>query len=217
MSVYTIKKEFAWAGPVSERVVMLCRMFGVTLERLVDKGPVHQCALQIEPGDIVCITGPSGSGKSVLLRELERSIPAGDRINLDEIPLPDDQTVIDCFDSDLVASLQMLTAAGLGSVFGLVNRPCLLSDGQKYRFRLARALAMSRPFVFADEFCSALDRITAATVACNTARFIRRTRTTLIVATSHDDILMDLAPDAIVVKDFTSPARVIYKTGRRPE
>ncbi|HNY77603.1 MAG: ATP-binding cassette domain-containing protein [Sedimentisphaerales bacterium] len=215
MSIYTVKKEFDWAGPVSERVVKLCRMFGVTLERLADRGPVHQCSLQIEPGDIVCITGPSGSGKSVLLRELEQSIPAGDRINLDDIRLPDDQTVIDCFDSDLVTSLQTLTAAGLGGVFGLVNRPCLLSDGQKYRFRLARALAMARPFVFADEFCSELDRITAATVAFNAARFVRRARTTLIVATSHDDILMDLSPDALVVKDFTSPARVIYKTARR--
>ncbi len=214
MPVYTVKKEFDWAGPVSERVVKLCRMFGVTLERLADKGPVHQCSLRIEPGDIVCITGPSGSGKSVLLGELERSIPAGDRVNLDDIELPADRTVIDCFDSDLVTSLRTLTAAGLGGVFGLLNRPRLLSDGQKYRFRLARALAMARPFVFADEFCSELDRITAATVAFNAARFVRRAKITLIVATSHDDILMDLSPDAIVVKDFTSPARVIYKTRR---
>jgi len=216
MSVHTIKKEFDWAGPVSERVVKLCRMFGVTLERLVDRGPVHQCSLRIEPGDIVCITGPSGSGKSVLLRELERSIRDRDRVNLDDIEMPVDRTVIDCFDSDLVTSLRTLTAAGLGGVFGLLNRPPLLSDGQKYRFRLARALAMARPFVFADEFCSELDRITAATVAFNAARFVRRAKTTLIVATSHDDILMDLSPDAIVVKDFTTSARVIYKTARQP-
>jgi ABC-type ATPase with predicted acetyltransferase domain len=214
MPMYTLKRKFDWAGPVSESVVKVCRMFGVTIDRLIDKGPVHQCDLRIEPGDIVCITGASGSGKSVLLRELERSIPACDRVNLDGVDLPADRTVIDCFEGDIVTSLRTLTAAGMSGVFPLLNRPCFLSDGQKYRFRLAQALAAGKPFVFADEFCSELDRITASTVAFNAARFVRRTRTTLIVATSHDDILMDLSPDAIVVKDFTTPARVIYKTRR---
>lgn len=214
MSTYNVTKTFNWAGPVSDRVAKICRMFGVTLDRLVEKGPVHRCEVRIEPGDIVCITGPSGSGKSVLLRELERCIPEGDRINLDAVALPDDRTVIDCFDGDLLTGLRLLTSAGMGGVFPMLNRPCYLSDGQKYRFRLAQALAAGRPYVFADEFCSELDRITASTVAFNTARFVRRAKATLIVATSHDDILMDLAPDAIVTKDFTCPARVVYKTRR---
>ena len=104
--------------------------------------------------------------------------------------------------------------SGLSDVFSLLNRPCWLSDGQKYRFRLARALAAGKPFVFADEFCSELDRITAATVAFNVHRLAKRTRTTLVLASSRDDILMDLAPDVLVVKDFSGPAEVIYRTGR---
>ena len=96
MSIYTVKKEFDWAGPVSERVVKLCRMFGVTLERLADRGPVHQCSLQIEPGDIVCITGPSGSGKSTLIRCINRleEHQKGD-ILVDGIPLTNDLKKID--------------------------------------------------------------------------------------------------------------------------
>lgn len=215
MSVYNVAKKFDWAGPVSEKVVKVCRMFGVTIDRLVDKGPVHECEVKIEPGDVICITGPSGAGKSVLLRELEQSVPTCQRINLDAIDLPSDRTVIDCFDGDVITSLRMLTAAGISGVFPMLNRPCYLSDGQKYRFRLARAMAMGKPFVFADEFCSELDRITASTVAFNIARFARRTKTTFILATSHDDILIDLSPDAIVVKDFTTPARVIYKNTAR--
>ncbi len=215
MTVYNVAKRFDWAGPVSEKVVKVCRMFGVTIDRLVDKGPVHECEVHIGPGDIVCITGPSGSGKTVLLRELEQSVPATQRINLDAIDLPSDKTVIDCFDRDVVTSLRTLTAAGISGVFPMLNRPCYLSDGQKYRFRLAQAMTAGKPFIFADEFCSELDRITASTVAFNVARFARRTKTTFILATSHDDILMDLSPDAIVVKDFTTSARVIYKTARR--
>ncbi len=215
MTTYRIAKTFDWAGPVSEDVTCICRMFGLTIDRLARRGPVHECRISMEPGDIVCITGPSGSGKSVLLRELERRIDPDERINLDEIDLPDDRTVIDCFDCDVIARLRLLISAGLGGVFPMLNRPSLLSDGQKYRFRLAQALASGRRYIFADEFCSELDRITAATVAFNAARFVRKAKTSLIVATSHRDILMDLAPDAIVTKDFTCPAEVIYKDRMR--
>jgi hypothetical protein len=102
----------------------------------------------------------------------------------------------------------------LSDVFALLNRPGGLSAGQQYRFRLARALAAGKPFVFADEFCSELDRITAATVAFNVHRLAKHTHTTLVLASSHDDILLDLAPDVLIVKDFTGPAEVIYKERR---
>ena len=214
MATYKVEKQFSWQGPLSDKATRVCRMFGLTIDRLTDKAPMHKCRVEIRPGDIVYLTGPSGAGKSVLLRELERCVPASDAVNLTGIDLPQDRTVVDCFDSDVVTSLRTLSTVGLSDVFSLLNRPCWLSDGQKYRFRLARALAAGKPFVFADEFCSELDRITAATVAFNVHRLAKRTRTTLILASSRDDILMDLAPDVLVVKDFSGPAEVIYRTGR---
>jgi len=214
MAIYKVEKQFSWQGPLSDKATRVCRMFGLTIDRLTDKAPMHKCRVEIRPGDIVYLTGPSGAGKSVLLRELERCVPASDAVNLTGIDLPQDRTVVDCFDSDVVTSLRTLSTVGLSDVFSLLNRPCWLSDGQKYRFRLARALAAGKPFVFADEFCSELDRITAATVAFNVHRLAKRTRTTLVLASSRDDILMDLAPDVLVVKDFSGPAEVIYRTGR---
>lgn len=211
MATYTLAKQFAWQGPLSERAIRVCRMFGLTIDRLTSAAPNHRCKVRIEPGDIVYIVGPSGAGKSVLLRELQQCVPASDAIDLTSIELPDDRTVIDCFDEDLLASLQTLSLVGLADVFSVLNRPSQLSDGQKHRFRLARALASGRPFVFADEFCSELDRITAATVAFNVHRFARRTKTTLILASGRDDILIDLAPDVLIRKDFGGPAEVIYK------
>jgi ABC-type ATPase with predicted acetyltransferase domain len=186
-------------------------MFGLTLERLQKRAATHQCRLELEAGDIVYITGPSGAGKSVLLRELEQAVPPGQSINLAQIPLPRDRSVIDCFDGDIVASLRLLATVGLSEVFCLLNWPCHLSDGQKYRFRLAQALAARKPFVFADEFSGELDRVTAAGLAFNIHKFAKRTGTTFILASSHEDILMDLAPDVVVVKDFSGPAEVIYK------
>jgi ABC-type ATPase with predicted acetyltransferase domain len=211
MATHDISKCFSWQGPLTDKAVQLCRMFGLTTDRLKDRVVTHRCRLEVNPGDIVYITGPSGAGKSVLLRELERAIPACESINLARVPLPDDKPVIDSFDGDIVASLRLLSAMGLGEVFCLLNKPCNLSDGQKYRFRLAQALAAGKRFIFADEFSSELDRVTAAAVAFNIHKFAKRTRTTFVLASSHEDILLDLAPDVLVIKDFAGPAEVIYR------
>ncbi len=214
MGTYQVTRQFPWQGPLSDKAVRVCRMFGLTIDRLTDRAPVHQCRVEIRPGDITFITGPSGAGKSVLLRELQQCVPAGAAVNLGDVDLPGDKTVVDCFENDLVTSLRTLSAVGLSDVFALLNRPHRLSEGQQHRFRLARALTAGKPFVFADEFCSTLDRITAATVAYNVYRLAKRTGTTLVVASSRDDILPDLAPDVLIVKDLTGPAQVIYRTGR---
>jgi hypothetical protein len=73
------------------------------------------------------------------------------------------------------------------------------------------AMAAKRKFVFADEFCSELDRITAVVISYNIHKFAKRTGTTFILASSHDDILLDLAPDVLVIKELSEKAQVIYK------
>jgi len=214
MTAYDLSKRFPWQGPLSDRGVQVCRMFGLSAERLAGRVPTHRCRLEINAGDIVYLTGPSGSGKSVLLRELEAVVPKSHRVNLAAIALPRSRMVIDCFKTDIVTSLKTLSIVGLSEVFAVLNRPDHLSEGQKYRFRLAQALATEKEFIFADEFCSELDRVTAATVAFNIHKFAKRTGTTFVLASSRDDILIDLAPDVLVIKDFSGPAEVIYKNGR---
>jgi ABC-type phosphate/phosphonate transport system ATPase subunit len=108
-------------------------MFGLTIDRLADRAVLHACRVTICPGDIVFIVGPSGAGKSVLLGELARCVPAAEAIHLDRIELPEDRTVIDCFDQDVIRGLQILSRVGLSDVFSLLNRPARLSEGQKYR------------------------------------------------------------------------------------
>jgi len=211
MPTYTVSKSFSWQGTVTDKVASVCRMFGLTVDRLIQRSFSHSCQLEINDGDIVYLTGPSGAGKSVLLRELEKSIPAPDRVNLARIKLPNDKTLIDCIDSDLLSGLKMLSIAGLNDCFCILNQPTNLSEGQKYRFRLAMALAAKKKFIFADEFCSGLDRITAAVISYNVHKFAKRTGTIFILASSHDDILLDLSPDVLVVKELSGPTQVIYK------
>ena len=222
MATYSISKTFKWRGSLTDKVASVCWMFGLTLDRLTEQCFKHACRLEIDAGDIVCLTGPSGAGKSVLLNELQKAVPAGERINLAEIPLPADRTLIDCIsaggrlkgDADLMASLRFLSVAGLNDCFCILNQPANLSAGQQYRFRLAMALATGKKFVFADEFCSGLDSVTAAVISYRLRKFAKRTGMTFILASSRDDILIDLAPDVMVVKQLSGPAEVIYKHNR---
>lgn len=210
MERYSISRSFDWQGRITDKVAKVMRMFGLTTDKLSKGGITHDCQLKINGGDIVYITGPSGSGKSVLLGELERCIPASDRVNISEIELPDDKAVIDCIDGDFVAVLKLLSIAGLNDVFCMLNQPANLSDGQKYRFRLAVALAAKKRFIFADEFCSNLDRISAAVISYNIRKFAKRAGVTFVLASSHEDMLLDLAPDVLVVKELSGPTEVIY-------
>lgn len=215
MTTYSVSKSFNWQGTITDKVALVCRMFGLSIDRLTERKVSYSCQLQINTGDIVYISGPSGAGKTVLLRELEKSVPSSDRMNLDRIKLPNDKTLIDCIDGDLLDSLKMLSIAGLNDCFCILNQPRNLSDGQKYRFRLAMALAANKKFIFADEFCSELDRITAAVISFNIYKFAKRTGTIFILASSHNDILLDLSPDVLIAAELSGTTEVIYKRARK--
>lgn len=217
MGTYNISKHFdpptadLWR---SDKAAAVMRMFGLTMDTLADKMQTHSSSaaqLEINDGDIVYITGPSGAGKTVLLKELEKAVPAQQRLDLAQIRLPRDKTLIDCIDADVVMGLRLLSVAGLSDCLCILNQPANLSDGQKYRFRLAMAIAAKKKFVFADEFCSNLDRISAAAIAYNVHKFAKKTGTTFVLASSHNDIVLDLAPDVLVVKELCGPTQVIYK------
>jgi ABC-type ATPase with predicted acetyltransferase domain len=209
----SVSKQFDVNIPTSDRASTVMRMFGVSVDRLDEHRRTHNCTVEVENGDIVYITGPSGAGKSVLLREIQNALPADERINIDEIQLPANKAAIDCIQSGLstIESLSLLGYAGLSDVFCMLTPPANLSDGQKYRFRLACALAAGKKIILADEFCSNLDRITAAVIAYNVRRFAKRNGVTFFLASSHEDILADLQPDVLLVKHFTGPAEVTYK------
>jgi len=220
MPIYSVSKTFLRPlrdrqGTISEKAAAVMRMFGLTADRLTETSFTVDCRLQINEGDIVYITGPSGAGKSVVLGELEKCVPASDKVNLARIKLPGDRTLIDCIEGDFLQGLKMLSTAGLNDAFCVLNQPANLSDGQKYRFRLAAALASGKKFIFADEFCSELDRITAAVISYNIRKFAKRTGVTFILASSHEDILLDLSPDVLVVRELSGPTQVIYKKNNR--
>ena len=215
MAKFNLSKTFTWQGTFTDKVAQVCRVFGLTEDDVRDKHITHRCSVEINEGDIVCITGPSGSGKSVLIRELENCIPADQRVSLRQIPTPRDKTVIDCIDGDMLSTLRIISIAGLNDTFCVLNQPSNLSEGQKWRYRLAVALSSKKKYIFADEFCSNLDRLVSSTISYKVWQFARKTGVTFIVAASSRDILSDLGPDVVIVKSKYSPTEVIYNRARR--
>lgn len=151
--------------------------------------------LPVKHGDVVAFVGPSGSGKSSLMRaaaEQLENVVWTDRLELSE------RILVDALPTPLEDSMALFSACGLSEAQLLLRTPRELSDGQRYRFRLALGLAQQCRWLVADEFTAALDRPLAKVVAFNLRKVAKRTGCGVLVATTHTDILEDLQPDLLV-------------------
>lgn len=211
ITTLTANKTFKWSLPLTKKSADVMRAFGITVQRIQNDAVEHKCSIELSAGHICYITGASGSGKSVLLREFYKNFSNENKINIDDIPLPDGKTCVDCFDGGFLDTLRTLSCAGLTDVFCVLNSPANLSEGQKYRYKIAKAVAGDKQFIFADEFCSNLDRVTAAVISHNLRKFADKTGKTFILASAQDDLLCDLLPEVIVIKHLAGNAEVIYK------
>lgn len=199
----TLNKSFSSRTERSDRVIQVAEAFGLGLE---DREFTVLDAVEIDvvDGDIIYINGQSGAGKSVLLRELTKSLGDLGRRTFDiaDVPL-EDRPLIDQIGGDSLAeALRLLSIAGLSDAYLYIRKPSELSDGQRYRFRLAKLLEGDADVWVADEFGAVLDRTTAKIVAWNIAKAARAYGKTLIVATTHQDLVDELAPSLQIVKRF---------------
>jgi ABC-type ATPase with predicted acetyltransferase domain len=200
---FIINKSFKTAVKRSERVMNVAEAFGIGLD---DKEFVifEDFNIKITDGDVVYINGQSGSGKSVLLRELAQCLEDEGRnvANIDKVIYQPEVPIIDQLGDDMGRATTLLAMAGISDAYLYIRTPDQLSDGQRYRFRLALLLEQDADVWVADEFGAVLDRITAKVVAFNFQKVARKAGKTVIVATTHTDLVDELSPDTIIKKRF---------------
>jgi uncharacterized protein len=159
-------------------------------------------SVPIQERQVVLFSGPSGSGKSTLMRAAAEQLSlAAEQLSsvlwVDHLDLGS-RLLVDSLNLPAADALNVLTSCGLGEGRLLLRTPAELSDGQRYRFRLAMAVARRPQWIVADEFTAAWDRPLAKVMAFNVRRLCDRFGIGFLLATTHEDIVDDLRPDVQV-------------------
>jgi uncharacterized protein len=230
---------------LSEKVVIACAMFGLepheARRRALPtdaRGAARELDRLLLPGEVALVTGPSGGGKSTILRELRRvcggvvvvdvardvaraagsaaarggSARAKTTGSRPERPQPVPRCVVDLFRGGVDSALGYLARAGLADATILALSVRELSEGQRSRVSLAlgmeRVRRVGRTTLIIDEFASCLDRETARSLARLVSRWASREGVRVVCATAHEDLLEALRPAVLVVQPLMRPAMV---------
>jgi len=197
----------------TDRVVGVAEAFGLGLDKWERFIIYDDVELRIEPTDIVYITGDSGSGKSVLLKALERDIRHDmslSCINIVDIKPELNRPLIETVGKSLEEALELLSRVGLNDAFLFLRTYEQLSDGQKYRYKIAKMIESGAQFWIMDEFAATLDRDTAKIVAFNLQKLARQQGKAVLAATTHTDLFEDLKPSVHIHKRFGKEITVNY-------
>jgi ABC-type lipoprotein export system ATPase subunit len=210
--IINISYETAAPEP-TERVVGVAEGFGLGLDQWQKFVIYDNVELKIGPQNIVYITGDSGSGKSALLKALEKDIRQDMElscINIADIKPATDKPLIETVGKTLEEALELLSKVGLNDAFLFLRSYAQLSDGQKYRYKIAKMIESRAQFWIMDEFAATLDRDTAKIVAYNLQKHARQQGKAVLAATTHTDLLEDLNPSVHVHKRFGKEIAVNY-------
>jgi ABC-type lipoprotein export system ATPase subunit len=198
---YVYDISFKTRVPLTERTLDVAEAFGLGIDDEREHVLYRDFELRLPQGGVVYITGDSGSGKSVLLRALRADL-GEEAVDLDGVAVDGGVPLIDSVAGSFREAVGLLSRVGLNDAFLFLRRYEELSEGQRYRYRIARMIDSGKKFWLADEFCSTLDRITAKVVAFNIQKLARRSGATLVVATTHTDLEADLCPSVLIRKGW---------------
>ena len=208
-----------WTVTPSPRVLEVCLRFGLPMV-MEGRQVCRDLRIDPRPGTITLITGPSGSGKSMLLAEIARRFPAAREVG--RLPFPTDVSVLDAVapTRGLDEALAILTACGLGEPMLWVRGFRQLSDGERFRARLARAISLqlrerATAPLLVDEFGAVLHRRLARSMAFNLRKLASRCSLALVLAAAQDDVVGELAPDTVIRLGEGDPEVTLHDMERR--
>lgn len=181
-------------------------------------------SLNISSGETVLFTGASGSGKSTLIKILSQSLDytksiidiRGEIGGVDHKQVAalnfdwdDSLPLIDQVGRSTKEAIFLLNGVGLAEAHLYLKRPCQISDGQRYRFAVARLCDSEKRIWVADDFVCSLDPLTAAIVAAGLRKMSKKRGSTVIIAAPHIEHFLDsLLPNKIIHLRWGGFARI---------
>jgi len=207
-SKFSFYVAYETAAKITPRTVVVADAFGLGIDQ-EQKFEVLDTELQIGPRDVVYVTGDSGSGKSVLLRAIKKDL-GDEAIDMADVHVESDKPLIETVGATVEEGLELLSKVGLNDAFLFLRTYDQLSDGQKYRYRLAKFIESKRQWWLIDEFAAPLDRDTARIIAFNLQKIARQQGKAVIAATTHRDLIGDLKPSVLIQKRFGKEIAVSY-------
>jgi ABC-type ATPase with predicted acetyltransferase domain len=160
-------------------------------KRFVGSLPIEDFEWQIG-----VIVGRSGSGKTSIAKQLfpeayVRGFEYKSKCVLDDFP--------EEFETSEIT--RMLCSVGFASSPDWLKSYDCLSQGEKMRVDIARALCLNKPLVVFDEFTSVVDREIAKVSAFAISKAVRRSKKCFVAVTCHYDVVDWLDPDWVFCTD----------------
>jgi len=174
---------------VSFRVDAVRAMFDLRAETIQERfsGKID---MESRDWNVGVIYGASGSGKSTIARELFPD----NYINAYEYAAP---SIIDDMpkECDVKTITSAFNSVGFSSPPSWLKSYSVLSNGEKMRVDLARAILENRELIVFDEFTSVINREVAKIGSAAIQKAVRKMKKRFIAVSCHDDILPWLEPD----------------------
>ena len=152
---FTFNVSYETHTPITPRSLVVAEAFGLGIDE-TQRFKVLDAELKIGSRDIVYITGDSGSGKSVLLRAIRADL-GEEAIDITEVAVDQDKPLIETVGATVEQGLELLSKVGLNDAFLFLRTYSQLSDGQKYRYRIAKLIESGKQWWLMDEFAACLD------------------------------------------------------------
>jgi len=206
--------EFSTKAEITERTLVVCEAFGLGVDEARHFVVFDDFQLSFNRGDLICLTGDSGGGKSLLLNAFKGYF-GEEAICLDELVVDPEETLVEGVGKDVSEAVRVLSFCGLNDAFLFLRKYKELSEGQKYRYRLAKLIDRDAKSVWiVDEFCATLDKVMARVIAFLLQKVARRLEKTVVVASTHNDFLDDFQPDILVKKGYERDVEVTEFSSR---
>jgi len=206
----TVNKTFNTIAPITSRTLEIASAFGLGIDNNIEFEIYNNFQFGFNEGDVVYITGDSGSGKSILINEIIKKLPKDSYLCEKDLQIDDNEILIESIGKDLNEAIKIMNICGLGEAFLYLRKYNQLSDGQKLRYKLCKMIDSGKEIFIIDEYCGQLDRDTAKIISFNFQKYCRRNKKIFIAASTHPDLKEDLSPNIYIFKKFNNDISVEY-------